>query len=54
MKTWSYLTQRKAEGEKVDSKKIKKHKSDVLKISQLLSPQLRVKFPDPNGTYSSL
>jgi hypothetical protein len=46
MKAWSDLTQRKANGDKVDSKTIKKHKNDVLKISQLLSPQLRVELPD--------
>lgn len=46
MKAWSDLTQRKANGDKVDSKNIKKHKNDVLKISQLLSPQLQVELPD--------
>ncbi|AWX99475.1 hypothetical protein A8139_05285 [Marinomonas primoryensis] len=46
MKAWSDLIQRKANGEKVDSKNIKKHKNDVLKISQLLSPQLQVELPD--------
>ena len=46
MKAWSDLTQRKAGGEKVDSKNIKKHKNDVLKISQLLGPQLRIVLPE--------
>jgi len=38
MKAWTDLTERKAQGERVDSKNIKKHRNDVLKISQLLSP----------------
>jgi len=46
MKAWSDLSKRKEDGEKVDSKNISKHKNDVLKISQLLSPQLRVELPD--------
>ena len=47
MKAWSDLSGRKDQGKRVDSKNIKKHKNDVLKISQLLSPQLRVELPDP-------
>lgn len=46
MKAWSDLTERKEDGEKVDSKNISKHKNDVLKISQLLSPQLRLELPE--------
>ena len=38
MKAWSDLTDRKNDGEQVDSKNIKKHRNDVLKISQLLAP----------------
>jgi hypothetical protein len=38
MRAWLDLRERKAQGEDIDSKKIKKHKNDVLKISQLLSP----------------
>lgn len=46
MKAWSDLNKRKESGEKVDSKNIKKHKNDVLKISQLLSPAQRVEVSD--------
>lgn len=46
MKAWSDLIERKANGKKIDSKNISKHKNDVLKIAQLLSPQLRVELPD--------
>ncbi len=35
-RAWLDLTQRKAEGEKVDSKNIKKHRDDAFKLSQLL------------------
>jgi hypothetical protein len=40
-KAWSDLIARKESGEKINSKNIKKHKNDVLKISQLLSPAQR-------------
>lgn len=46
MKAWGDLSDRKENGEKIDSKNISKHKNDVLKISQLLSPQLRIELPD--------
>lgn len=46
MKAWSDLSERKDQGERIDSKNIKKHKNDVLKISQLLSPQIRVELSD--------
>lgn len=46
MKAWSDLNERKESGEKVDSKNIKKHKNDILKISQLLSPAQRVEVSD--------
>lgn len=41
MKAWTDLSERKAKGEQVDSRNIKKHRNDVLKISQLLSPASR-------------
>jgi hypothetical protein len=40
------LTKRKSAGESVDSKNIKKHKSDVFKISQLLAPTQTVEVSD--------
>jgi len=46
MRAWSDLTERKSAGEKIDSKKIKKHKSDVFKISQLLAPTQTVELTD--------
>lgn len=46
MKAWIDLNERKESGEKVDSKNIKKHKNDVLKIAQLLSPAQRVEVSD--------
>ncbi|GAB1078751.1 MAG: hypothetical protein SStaBPW_06360 [Shewanella algae] len=46
MKAWLDLTTRKNNGEQIDSRNIKKHKNDVLKLSQLLSPGLTVKVSD--------
>lgn len=46
MRAFCDLTARKARGETVDSKNIKKHKNDVLKISQLLSPTQVVDISD--------
>lgn len=46
MKAFLDLTARKSAGEKVDSRNIKKHKNDVLKVSQLLSPAQRVAVSD--------
>lgn len=42
MRAWIDLTKRKSQGESVDSRNIKKHKNDVFKISQLLSPGLKL------------
>jgi hypothetical protein len=36
---WLDLTRRKNAGEEVDSKKIRKHLNDIVKISGLLTPQ---------------
>lgn len=46
MKAWLDLSERKSNGERVDSKNIKKHKNDVLKISQLLSPTQKTDVPE--------
>lgn len=40
-KAWLDLTERKANGETVDSKSIKKHKNDVFRLSQLLTAESR-------------
>jgi hypothetical protein len=46
MRAFIDLSKRKEQGEKVDSRNIKKHKKDVLKISQLLSPTQTVDVSD--------
>ena len=45
-KAWLDLTQRKHEGQAVDSKVIKKHRNDVFRLSVLLAPTQRVGLPD--------
>lgn len=45
-RAWLDLTKRRAAGEKVDSKNIRKHRSDVLRLYQILSPELRIDLPD--------
>jgi hypothetical protein len=45
-RAWLDLTSRKANGDKVDSKNIRKHRTDVLRLYQVLSPDLRVDLPD--------
>ncbi len=46
MRAFCDLTARKEKGERVDSRNIKKHKNDVLKIAQLLSPTQTVLVTD--------
>lgn len=43
---WLDLTRRKAEGGKVDSRDISKHRNDVLRLYQLLRPDLRIQLPE--------
>ncbi|ABC28056.1 conserved hypothetical protein [Hahella chejuensis KCTC 2396] len=45
-KAWLDLTQRKHEGQSVDSKVIKKHRNDVFRLSVLLAPAQRVELPE--------
>lgn len=40
-KAWLDLKERKAEGEQIDSKNIKKHKNDVFRLAQLLTADTR-------------
>ena len=40
------LTARKENGEKIDSKDIKKHKNDVFRLAQILSTETRLILPD--------
>ena len=44
-RAWLDLTKRKADGENVDSKDIRKHRTDVLRLYQLLPPDLQVELP---------
>lgn len=44
-KAWLDLTQRKDNGEPIDSRNIKKHLSDILKLTGLLTPIDRVVLP---------
>lgn len=42
---WLDLSSRKDRGEPVDSKNIRKHGNDVIRLSQLLSPDTRITLP---------
>lgn len=44
-KAWIDLTNRKANGEHVDSKNIKKHKNDVFRLSELIDPTEQILTP---------
>lgn len=39
---WLELSERKAKGENVDAKDIRKHANDVIRLSQLLAPDVRI------------
>jgi hypothetical protein len=45
-KAWLDLSERKEKGEQVDSKNIKKHRTDVINLYQLLTPEMRISAPD--------
>jgi len=45
-KAWLDLTERKKRGEQVDSKNIRKHKNDIVRLSTLLSPDIRMVLPE--------
>ena len=45
-KAWLDLSMRRDAGESVDSKSIKKHKNDIFRLFQILSPELRIRLPD--------
>lgn len=42
---WLELSARKEKGEAVDSKDVRKHLNDVLRLSQLLAPDTRIEVP---------
>ena len=44
-KAWMDLTERKAAGEHVDSKNIKKHKNDVFRLTELIDTSIKIKVP---------
>ena len=45
-KAWIDLTYRKEHGELIDSKDIKKHRNDIIRLSTLLSPNLNMTLPN--------
>ncbi|OGQ95524.1 MAG: hypothetical protein A2521_07645 [Deltaproteobacteria bacterium RIFOXYD12_FULL_57_12] len=45
-RAWLDLTQRKAEGGQVDSRDIRKHRGDVLRLYLLINPGLRITLPE--------
>lgn len=51
-KAWMDLTDRKATGEHVDSKNIKKHKNDVFRLTELIDPTAKVVVPQ--GVYADI
>jgi len=46
-RAWLDLSHRKEQGEAIDSKNIKKHRSDVLRLYQLLDPERKEDLPAP-------
>ena len=45
-KAWLDLTERKAKGDRIDSKNIRKHKNDIIRLSSLLTPDIEMILPD--------
>ena len=45
-KAWLDLSERRSQGETVDSKSVKKHRNDVFRLYQILSPDLDGEAPD--------
>lgn len=45
-KAWLDLSERKEKGEEVDIKNIKKHRTDIINLYQLLTPEMRILVPD--------
>ena len=46
-RAWLDLTARKAAGEHVNSDDIKKHRTDIVRLWQLIPPATRVSLPEP-------
>jgi hypothetical protein len=45
-KAWLDLSERKAKGGQIDSKNIRKHKNDIVRLADLLSPDFKMVLPD--------
>jgi len=45
-KAWIDLNRRSSNGDKIDSREIKKHKNDVIRLFTVLDPALRVDIPE--------
>lgn len=48
-RAWIDLTERHERGEAVSRDDIKKHRNDIIRLSQLISPAERIKLPDSIG-----
>lgn len=47
MKAWLDLRKRKSEGGKIDERDIRKHRNDVYRLSELLTPNEKIGVPEP-------
>ena len=45
-RAWLDLTERKAKGESIDSRDIRKHKNDVFRLYQIVDPEMMLEIPD--------
>ena len=45
-RAWIDLADRKAAGDRIDSKAVKKHKNDVLRLYQIVDPELNGTVPE--------
>jgi hypothetical protein len=45
-KAWLDLSERRQNGEHVDSKNIRKHKNDVFRLTELINPELKIMTPE--------
>lgn len=46
-RAWPDLTKRKQAGENIDSRDIKKHRTDILRLYQLIDPRSVIELPEP-------
>jgi hypothetical protein len=45
-RAWLDLTEKKQQGDTVDSKDIRKHKNDIFRLYRIISPDIRVDIPE--------